>query len=244
MTGREKIAARLRALRAKTVANGCTEEEALAAAEKLAEILALHNMTIDEAELRASPFGRHAERHTDEVGDRLWKVAQGVSVLTGARYWTSCAGSWPVEISFFGFAHEVEIATYLLEVCAGAMRREFKRLNGAYALLMPPARRRKILPFLDGMADRLRTRIIKLKPPAPMGTGLIVLHRSLIDAAMADAGLKTSPLRARPSRDHDASYADGLAAADAVALRAALSARSANGQLGQASSPSSAERGA
>ena len=40
-------------------------------------------------------------------------------------------------------------------------------------------------PFLDGMADRLHERILALRPPAPTGTGLVVLRGALIDAAMA-----------------------------------------------------------
>lgn len=44
---REKIAAKIRALRAKTVENGCTEAEALSAAEMLAKLLAQYNMTLD-----------------------------------------------------------------------------------------------------------------------------------------------------------------------------------------------------
>lgn len=46
---RDAISRRIRALRAKTVENGCTEAEALAAAELLADLLAKYNMTLDEA---------------------------------------------------------------------------------------------------------------------------------------------------------------------------------------------------
>ena len=63
MSERERIAARIRALRAKTVENGCTEAEAMAAAKKLAQLLADYNMTMDEADLRASPFGDHVHRN-------------------------------------------------------------------------------------------------------------------------------------------------------------------------------------
>jgi hypothetical protein len=211
---REKIAATIRALRAKTVENGCTEAEAIAAAEKLATLLAKHNMTVDEAELRESPFAQHQERHEDEVGARLWKVADGIAHLTGARYWTGSVGAAP-EINFFGFEHEVEIARYLLDICARAMRQEHRRLNQAYALLVPARRRRKVLPFLDGMADRLRQRIRALKPPAPTGTGLVVLHGALIDAAMP---VKLKSGAARDSRSFEPEYAAGRRAADKVGL--------------------------
>ena len=222
MTEREKIAARIRALRAKTVDNGCTEDEAITAAEKVAEMLARYNMTVDEAELRSSPFERHQEQHEDEIGERLWKVADGISFLTGAQYWTSRRGVFPIEVNFFGFAHEVDVARYLLEICARAMRQEHARLKSQFALLTSVAQRRKIIPFLDGMADRLRQRIRALKPAAPTGTGLVVVRNSLIAAALADAGIETESANARSSRNFEPSYAEGRHAADRVALNRGL----------------------
>lgn len=216
---REQLAAKIRALRAKTVANGCTEDEAIAAAAKVAELLARYNMTVDEAELRASPFERHTEAHEDLVGERLWKTAAAIAELTSARYWVSRPGVSPVEINFFGFAHEVDVARYLLEICAGAMRREQRRLQQETRLFRAAIQRRRILPFLDGMADRLHRRILALKPPRPTGSGLVAAHDSLIEAAMpVSLGARAT----RSSRDFEDSYRDGLRAADGVALNRGL----------------------
>lgn len=223
MTKREKISAICRALRAKTVENGCTEAEALAAAEKLADMLRDYNLTLDEIEMRASSFGKHTERHQDDVGERLWKVAGAIAELTGATYWTSAVGVHPIEINFFGFQHEVEVAAYLLDICARAMRQEHRRLQAFHGLLRPEARRRKVLPFIDGMADRLRQRILALKPPTPTGTGLVVLRNSLIAEAMALAGIKTKDRAMPRSRDFEAAYQDGRAAADRVSLNRGVS---------------------
>lgn len=223
MTEREKVGGRCRALAAKTVENGCTEAEALAAAEKLAQMLADYNLTLDKVQMRESPFGRHTETHTDEVGERLWKIADGIAHLTGASYWTSRAGVHPIEINFFGFAHEVDVARYLLEICARAMRQEHVRLDRSWGLLTAPARRRKVLPFLDGMADRLNQRLRALKPPAPTGKGLVVLHAQLVKQAMELEGIKTQSGNARSSRSADDTYRDGLLAADRVALNQGLS---------------------
>lgn len=219
MTEREKIAARIRALRAKTVANGGTEDEAIAAAEMLAKLLAKHNMTVDEAEMRSSPFERHTERHEDWVGERLWKIADSVAHLTDTRYWVSKPGVFPIEITFFGFTHEVEVARYMLEICAGAMRREMKRMqDAAWPRIV---RRATLKPFLDGMADRLASRVRALKPKQPPGTGLVVLHKQLVDQAVEDLG-GTSEQRARSSRALESSYLDGLAAGERVALNRGL----------------------
>lgn len=220
---REKIAARIRALRAKTVENGCTEDEAIAAAEMLTRLLEKYNLTIDEAEMRASPFEQHTETHDDWVGERLWKVAAAVSHLTGARYWRSRSGVFPIEISFFGFEHEVEVSRYMLEICAGAMRREVRRMNDER--WPRTVKRSHVCPFLDGMADSLWRRIRALKPPQPTGRGLIVLHDALVEQAMKDAGLSTEDMRSRGSRSLEAGYVDGLAAGDRVALNRGLAGR-------------------
>lgn len=220
MSNREKLAARIRALKAKTVENGCTEAEALSAAEMLAKLLAQYNMTLDEAEMRASPFEGHKEKHDDEAGERLWKVASAVADLTGARYWTSASGVFPVEINFFGFSHEVEVARYMLEICAHAMRGERARL--ARETWPRRLKRRQVIPFMDGMADRLAERIRAMKPPAPTGKGLVVLHGQLIDLAMADVGLKLRNTSARSSRDWAEGYEDGRSAADRVSLNRGL----------------------
>lgn len=234
MTPRESLAAKIRGLRAKTVENGCTEDEAISAASKAAEMLAKYNFTLDEVELRASPFQRHTETHVDPVGERLWKPAMAIAELTGATFWTSPRGVHPVQIHFFGFAHEVEVATYMLELCAGAMRREQARLMQGAGLLRPAAQRARMLPFLDGMGDRLRDRIRALKPPpaASSGTGLVVLHGALVKEAMALAGIKTQPGKARSSRDLDAAYAEGLRAGDRVSLARAMGGAKAAALLG------------
>lgn len=219
---RERIARIARALAAKTVENGCTEDEALAAAEQLAKVLRDHNMTMDEAEARETPFKHHEEAHEDGVGQRLWKVADGVSYLTGTRYWTSPAGFRPVRVHFFGYEHEVDVARYLLEICARAMRGERDRLRKAYALLRPEVRKRRIVPFLDGMADSLRRRLKAMKPTLPPGKGLVVLRDELVVKAMEEEGIRLTAQQERRSRAYAETYRAGVEAGERVRLNPGL----------------------
>ena len=223
MTDREKIAARIRALLQKTVENGCTEDEAIAAAAKAAEMLERYNLSVDEVEMRASPFTTHTEAHDDLAAERFWKVAAAISELTHTHYWTSRAGVRPIEISFFGFEHEVLCAQYLQAICNRSMWQESDKLQRQIALLAPHVRRRRTAAFLDGMSDRLARRIRNLITPRPAGTGLVVLHDQLVAAAMAEHGHKVESSRARGSRTHEAEYLDDVAAANAVSLNSALS---------------------
>ena len=224
MTDREKIAARIRALLAKTVENGCTEDEAVAAAAKAAEMLERYNLSIDEVQMRETPLKRHAETFTDMVGDRLWRVAAAISHLTGARYWCSPAGVRPVRIDFLGFHHEVEVAQYLLDICGRAMRQKERELDAAWGLLRPAAKRRKVIPYLDGMASRLAQRIRALKPTAT-GKGLIVVRDQIIAQEMDRLGIKTKDRQTRKDRDFEDTYLGGVRAADQVALNRGVEAR-------------------
>lgn len=218
---RKAIAARIRALLSKTVANGCTEDEAIAAAEKAAELLALYDLSMDEVELRASPFSESEQDHdSDDVGDRFWVVANAISELTGTKSWVSRPGVRPVRHSFFGLAHEVEIATYLLDICSRAVRTECARAarEGEWALFRLAIRRSRRIAFLDGMCDRLAYRILALRPPRPKGMGLVVLRQALIAEEMERRKMRLKDANSRDSRDFDPSYRAGVEAADRVAL--------------------------
>jgi hypothetical protein len=218
---RQAIADRIRALLSKTVANGCTEDEAVAAAEKAAELLTLYDLSMDEVEMRASPFsGADQDHDSDDVGERFWVVAKAISELTSTRSWTSRPGVRPVCHSFFGIAHEVEIAGYLLDICSRAVRSEVERaaVEGEWALFRLAIRRSRRIAFLDGMCDRLAERIRALRPPRPKGAGLVVLRNALISEEMERRNLKLDTGKPRDSRDFDPSYSQGVAAADTVAL--------------------------
>lgn len=225
MSDRERIAARIRALRAKTVENGCTEAEAMAAAEKLAQLLTDYNMTLDEAYLRASPFGDHVHDAAGTVGLKLWKPAGAIAKLTSTRYWTGGRDA-PTRITFVGLSHEVEIAAYLLAICERAMRTESAAIMRAVRNLPHIKQAARVMPFLDGMADRLAARILAMIPPQPPGKGLIVLRNALITEELARRGVEIETGAARRPMNWGA-YNDGVRAGDGVALNPGVAATSA-----------------
>jgi hypothetical protein len=187
----------------------------------VAQLLAKYNLSIEECDLRENQFAQSETVVDDPVGARLWKIADGIAYMIEVRYWCSPPGA-KATVSFFGFDHEVEIVGYLLDICRSAMGSKLAHLEHDYRLLRDSARRRRIAPFLDGMADRLRERIRDLKPPYPPGRGIVMLRHQLIDQAMSEAGLKLRDSNARASRDYEPDYARGRAVADGVALNPGL----------------------
>ncbi len=217
MSDKSRIAARIRALRAKTTENGCTEEEAAAAAAMVASMLAKYNMSAEECDVRENQFSKEEIVVDDPVGERLWKVADGIAHMIDVRYWASRPGE-PPTVTFFGFDHEVEIASYLLDICRNAMTTHQAHEEFKARLMRPSVRRRQVGAFLDGMADRLRERIRALKPEVPPGTGLVVLRNQLIDAELEEEGITLDTKAQSASRDLEEGYADGRRAADSVGL--------------------------
>lgn len=218
---REALARKVRALKQKTVGNGCTEEEALAAAELLVKLLAEHNMTMDEADIREDEFAHTAVKNDDPVMQRIWTVGVAVAKLTGARYWSDYDKGAP-EAHFFGFEHEVMVASYMLTICHRACTDACEEQERALALFTQVRRRRKLGAYLDGMVDRLSKRILDMIPPRPPGKGLIVLKNQLIDAELARIGIELKDARTRSSDDLDEQYWRGVRRADDVALNAAI----------------------
>ncbi len=70
MLDREKLIVRVRALTAKTAANGCTEAEAMAAAEKVAALMQEH--AISETVLEMSNASIGVKINVKSVKSLLW----------------------------------------------------------------------------------------------------------------------------------------------------------------------------
>ena len=60
----DKLKTCIHALRAKTIDNGCTEDEALSAAAKVAELLDRYNLPLTDVEIREAPCERASMRPT------------------------------------------------------------------------------------------------------------------------------------------------------------------------------------
>jgi len=217
----KKLIERIRALRSKTIENGCTEEEAASAAEMIAKLLERYNISIEECDVRENKFNQQSHTQDDLVGRRLYIIADAIAYLIEVKYWIQRPGEKP-KITFFGFEHEVEIASYLLDICRNAIETQSERIEHENRLLRENVRRRKTIAFIDGMTDRLAERIKALKPAPQTGTGLIVLRNTLIEAELKKREINLEDTRTRDAYNLDENYGRGISAADRVALNQGL----------------------
>lgn len=195
----ERVSRVIDALQRKTVANGCTEAEALAAAEKLREIL--HNYEIEAgADLLPASIRRMPVPHGKNV-----RVVRLLVPVVAAFY--DCA-VWSEDKAFvyFGFPHDVR-AAYELHIFLGrALDRAWvaERSTHRPGAAPPPSH----MDFGKGFVLRIRERLneIKAAQPSPVQA---FKQRAVLQAMAANDIELTKGRSARLSTTDDAALEAG-----------------------------------
>ncbi len=216
---RDSAIAKVKALLAKTVENGATEAEAIAAAQKAAELMAKYDLSTSEFDIRESEVSQQDRPLDPVMRPHAIRVAIEIAQLTGARFWSDGPGAAARVGTFFGITHEVEIAGYLLDICEGAMRREVAAYSRQTALFVKRKRERMAYSFLEGMASRLSSRLREMaRARRSTGTSLVVVRDEIIEQAIKDENWKFSDGRIG-LRDTDLnSFIKGQVAGDGVSI--------------------------
>jgi hypothetical protein len=154
-----KIKERIRALRAKTTARGCTEAEALAAAELAAKLMRQYGLGAADIEMSRSSARQKTRRPTER--SRLYNM---IAVCTNTAVVASDEEGELVLV-FIGREPWPDIAAYLKVVCDRAIDRavaEFKR-NPFYRRRRSVSTRRAAVElFTRAMVGRLCVRLGEL----------------------------------------------------------------------------------
>lgn len=157
MSDLDKIKARIRALREKTMDNGCTEAEALAAAEVAARIMAEHGLSDADVVMTS-------ERTRERTSRATWRS----HVSSSCAHITNTAAILlpdDEEIEFIGKLPGPEIAAYLYAVLCRAVEREveqFKFTAEYRKRRTVKTRRIALTDFRTAMTLRLRRRLFEL----------------------------------------------------------------------------------
>lgn len=214
----DKILTRIRKLAALTLENGASEAEAKQAGAHIARLLAEHNLSLSEIDLRA-----------DQASCKQDMLSVDLSV---GREWTGCCNAiaflcdckaygtiikHPLgdeqAAHFFGYPQDVEAALTLARICARAINGKgwaFQKAEGKLAAC----------DYRKGMANRLAERIHGLKAAPLTGTGLIVLKGQLVTEEFAKLNLRLGKERASTIRNRGA-YSAGQETASNINLERA-----------------------
>ncbi|MFV3126098.1 DUF2786 domain-containing protein [Niveispirillum sp. KHB5.9] len=161
MADREKLRAKIRALRARTVANGCTEAEAAAAADLALRLMQQAGIDTDEVD---KPDWEEAGEPTQGRRGPQDDVYRMVAYVSGCAQFSDRTGERR-RMVYVGRAPYPEVAAYLHRVCHGAMERALRDFHGSAAYKAkrkPHTRAAARRAFLEAMAERLSRTLLGL----------------------------------------------------------------------------------
>jgi hypothetical protein len=207
----ESIAAKIRALLAKTTDNGCSEDEAIAAMSKAGELMAKYQIDLTETELRAEPLekcfvdprGRHADMARNYLGPAVGK-------FTDTRVWNTYVSQGKKKTVFLGLKSDALFAQWLMESLLDFIMRGADIAKKADKSIDKKS-------FALGAAIRIREKlweIVKARKQETTASGnstalVLQTKQQMIAAYLAAEGLKFQKARGG-SRSYDgASYSAG-----------------------------------
>jgi len=221
----DRLKARIQALRAKTVDNGCTEDEALSAAAKVAELLDRYDLSLTDVELRAAPCERRAYETHRKKRIPLDDCIGAIANFCDCRVWREKNAAGESSYVFFGLRSDIEVAHYLTELIDGAVRAELGRFktSTAYGQFRHQERHLANASFALGMVASIADKLTKMKASRDQvnqstGRGLVVLKTSVVDAEFDKLDLKLRTQRSAGRMVSMTAYEAGGVAGAALAM--------------------------
>jgi hypothetical protein len=230
---REAAMRRIKALMAKTTQNGCSESEAISAAEAVSRLLNKYELNLTDIELKDSKTAHETIDTRLKTTIPMDNVVVAIAKLLDCKVWVvSGEGSFGGRMyHFLGLEHDVVVAKYIYSICDRAIVfswEDHKRHIGFTAL--PQNQKGKIKDeFQIGMAHRLAGRLSEMKRHqqaeniASTGRDLVVVKGAIVEEEFNKLGLNLrSTGRGKQVRGSE-HYAAGRAAGDRVNLNKGVS---------------------
>ena len=221
----DKLKVRIQALRAKTIDNGCTKDEALSAAAKVAELLDRYDLSLTDVELRAAPCERRVYETHRKKRIHLDDCIGAIAHFCDCRVWREKNAAGENSYVFFGLGADVEVAHYLAELIDGAVRAELGRFKTSvdYARFRHQERHLANASFALGMVASIAHRLVAIKASRDQvnettGRGLVVLKTSVVDAEFDKLDLKMRTQRSTSRMVSMTAYEAGGAAGASLAI--------------------------
>lgn len=218
MANRESIIEKIKALLAKTTANGCTEAEMMAALDKASAMIDAYDISDDELQLAKDEAAMlHADPPDASDPHRLkWRLSYGVRQFCGVEIYRS---SKETGLKFVGMPSDTNLARWLLDTLADFVFHElYTHLIGCLA---PKSERQIIIrSFTAACCDRINDRLLALVERSKAartsnGRELVVVKNAAIKAFMKEHGIRLHSCgMGSPSNVNAAAQAAGRAAGD------------------------------
>ncbi len=220
-----RVKVRIKALAEKTVSNGCTEAEAMAAAEMVGRLLERYALSMEEIDVRQEA----CVRVEVPIGGKQRRPIDGC-VTTIARFcdckvWIARDALVPSYV-FFGFAADTALASYLFNVIDRAMATALMAYRATHPSLRGGGLRSASKSFQQGMAARVagrldemhRERDANVAAQRSTGTALILIKGQVVEDAFRETEIRLVAAAGLGRARLKGAFQHGLAAGDRVNL--------------------------
>ena len=220
-----RVKARIKALAEKTVSNGCTEAEAMAAAEMVGRLLERYALSMEEINVREA----HCVRVEVPIGGRQRRPIDGcvtsIAKFCDCKVWIARDAAVPSYV-FFGFETDAELASYLYELINHAMRTELEAFRTAHPYLRATMLRSASKSFQQGLAARVADRLkdmhqardATVAAQRSTGTALMLVKHRVVDDAFRETEIRLVSTGGLTQARVNGAFRHGMAAGDRVNL--------------------------
>ena len=225
----DKLKTRIQALRAKTIDNGCTEDEALSAAAKVAEMLDRYDLSLTDIDIREAPCERRVYETYRKKRIPLDDCIGAIANFCDCRVWREKNQAGESRYVFFGLRADIEVAHYLTELIDAAVRSELGRYKttSGYARFRHNQRHLANASFALGMVASIAQKLTAMKASRDQvnqstGRGLVVLKASVVDDEFGKLGLNLRATRSTARTVSMTAYEAGGVAGASLAINPAV----------------------
>jgi hypothetical protein len=224
---------KIRALMAKTVENGCTEEEALAALAKARALMDVYEVSDDELALTKEETAILRREPPNSKDPHRIKVSlvEAVATFCGCSAWRDVDRN----LVFCGLRADVQFATWLLDTLTAFVETEL--VEHLMTTLAEGRHRREVINgFVMGCTRRISDRLDELRQQsesAAVGNAkaLVVAKGAAITAKLNELGIRLRSSSRSCGAWDDSSYRDGITAGGRASFGRPVSGRNATLRL-------------
>lgn len=224
MQNRQNIINKIKALLSKTVDNGCTEAEALSAADKVGALMAEYDLTMSQVEYANETFVTGVVSTKSAVQGPLHNLITSIARFTDTKVWFSRTDV--LRYSFFGSENDVRVAEYMCSLLLVAIENEiknFKKTDTYKAESKFIAGKTLTTSFKGGMVNRLSKRLVEMKHDNKFNksneTGIVLYDKTaIVESKFQELGMRLKTEKSRVTVKSSSAFASGVAAANRVSI--------------------------
>ena len=225
-TKRESIIKKINLLKEKTTSNGCSEAEAMSAAEMISRLLQEYDLSMTEVEVKSQEFITEQIDIGGKVKKPIHDVVSSIGYFTDTKvYFTKRMSNYAY--NFFGAKKDVEFAGYLFDLLSHAMDNEYAKYQktSEYKMIGGKVARGS---FYKGMIIRLGQRLREMKnniTNEAKSSGLMLYNKMAITEQMFrenNPNLRLKSATSRMTISDRSAFNSGKEAANRVNITSGL----------------------